>query len=247
MSTIIKNEDSKISYDEYIKMFWVGLMDGDGNIQVNHWRNNSLQFRIIIKLSNIKSNYNMLIEIAKVVGGSVRITGGGDDVIWVVNKKETILEIIKIFEVYPLLTSRKICQLEFLKICLLNNSVNKYLSTRDSKYINQHNVINSNPISSIPNYFNGWISGFIEAEGFFSVRKNNNHSFSIGQNYDIYLINAIKEFFGITNAIRNPKNKFYTIEVYKKETLKLIINHFKNYPLLGEKAKSLQKFNKILQ
>lgn len=30
-----KNEDSKES-DEYIKMFWVGLMDGDGSIQVNH-------------------------------------------------------------------------------------------------------------------------------------------------------------------------------------------------------------------
>jgi cytochrome c oxidase subunit 1 len=81
LSTIIKNEDSKISYDEYIKMFWVGLMDGDGSIQVNHWRNKSLQFRVIIKLSNIKSNYNMLIEIAKVIGGSVRITRGGDDVI----------------------------------------------------------------------------------------------------------------------------------------------------------------------
>jgi cytochrome c oxidase subunit 1 len=36
LSTIIKNEDSKISYNEYIKMFWVGLMDGDGSIQVNH-------------------------------------------------------------------------------------------------------------------------------------------------------------------------------------------------------------------
>jgi hypothetical protein len=39
---------------------------------------------MIIKLSNIKSNYNMLIEIAKVIGGSVRITGRrsrGDDVI----------------------------------------------------------------------------------------------------------------------------------------------------------------------
>jgi hypothetical protein len=32
---IKKNEDSKES-DEYIKMFWVGLMDGDGSIQVNH-------------------------------------------------------------------------------------------------------------------------------------------------------------------------------------------------------------------
>jgi hypothetical protein len=81
LSTIIKNKDSKISDDEYIKMFWVGLMDGDGSIQVNHWRNKSLQFRVIIKLSNIKSNYNMLIDIAKVIGGSVRITRGGDDVI----------------------------------------------------------------------------------------------------------------------------------------------------------------------
>ncbi len=31
-----KNDDSKLSDDEYIKMFWVGLMDGDGSIQVNH-------------------------------------------------------------------------------------------------------------------------------------------------------------------------------------------------------------------
>jgi cytochrome c oxidase subunit 1 len=24
------------NYNEYLKMFWVGLMDGDGSIQVNH-------------------------------------------------------------------------------------------------------------------------------------------------------------------------------------------------------------------
>jgi hypothetical protein len=35
LPAIKKNEDSKES-DEYIKMFWVGLMDGDGSIQVNH-------------------------------------------------------------------------------------------------------------------------------------------------------------------------------------------------------------------
>ena len=39
----------------------------------------------------------MLIIIAKVIGGFVKITGKGNDVIWVVNKKETIQEIIKIF------------------------------------------------------------------------------------------------------------------------------------------------------
>ena len=62
-------------------MFWVGLMDGDGSIQVNHWRNKSLQFRLVIKLSNLTTNYNMLIKIAKVIGGSVLITGKGKEVI----------------------------------------------------------------------------------------------------------------------------------------------------------------------
>jgi hypothetical protein len=56
-------------------------MDGDGSIQVNHWRKKSLQYRLVIKLSNLISNYNMLIKIAKVIGGSVKITGKGKDVI----------------------------------------------------------------------------------------------------------------------------------------------------------------------
>jgi hypothetical protein len=48
-------------------------MDGDGSIQVNHWRNKSLQYRLIIKLSNINNNnYTMLIRIAKVIGGTIR-------------------------------------------------------------------------------------------------------------------------------------------------------------------------------
>jgi hypothetical protein len=36
LPAIESNDDSKVSDDEYIKMFWVGLMDGDGSIQVNH-------------------------------------------------------------------------------------------------------------------------------------------------------------------------------------------------------------------
>lgn len=238
------NKDNKISDEEYIKMFWVGLMEGDGSIQVNHWRKQSLQFRLVIKLSNLPSNYNMLVKFATVIGGSVRITGRNKDVIWVVNKKETIQEIINIFYSYPLLTSKKICQLEFLKKCLLENSVDNYLASRNNKYNNQDYIINSNPLKSgIPDYFKAWLSGFIESEGCFSIRKNNNDSFSIGQNDDLYLIYAIKQFFGALNEVRNPSRKFYSIEIYRKETLKNIINHLNNYPLLGEKAESLKKFN----
>ena len=242
----------KDNYNEYIKMFWVGLMDGDGSIQVNHWREQSLQYRLVIKLSNISSNYNMLIEIAKIVGGTVRITGKGADVIWVVNKKQEVEKIIKIYDTYPPLTSKKICQLAFLKTCLTETSVKTYLLNRNLKYNQQLTIIKSKTNLNIPAYFKAWLSGFIEAEGCFSIpgyagtRKTNNHSFSIGQNDDFYLIEAIQQYFEVTNKVRNPYGKFYFLEVYKKEVLLKIITHCTNYPLLGEKLESLKKFSKKL-
>jgi len=241
----LKDKNNNNINDDYIKKFWVGLMDGNGSIQVNHWRQKSLQYRLVIKLSYLESNYNMLIKIAKVIGGSVRITGRlgykGKEVIWVVDKKETILLIIKIFETFPLLTSKKICQLEFMKKCLDLNSIDYYLSNRNSKFNNQQTIINSDSFV-LPYYFAEWLSGFIEAEGCFSIRINNNHSFSIGQNDDYYLINAIKNYFNAANKVRNSYSNFYFLEVYRKETLNKIIKHFNDFPLLGATAESLKKF-----
>ena len=234
------------NYIDYIKMFWVGLMDGDGSIQVNHWRKQSLQYRLIIKLSNLKSNYNMLIEIAKVVGGIVKITGKGKDVIWVVNKKQEVGKIIKIYDIYPPLTSKKLCQLAFLKTCLIETSVKSYLLNRNFKYDKQLNIIKSNINYKIPSYFKVWLSGFIEAEACFSIRISQNHSFSIGQNDDFYLIDIIKQYFQVTNKVRNPYKNFYFLEVYKKEVLLRIITHCTNYPLLGKKSESLKIFKTML-
>ena len=237
--------DNNIYYNEYIKMFWVGLMDGDGSIQVNHLCKKSLQYRLIIKLKYLKSNYNMLINIAKIIGGNVIITNK-KEVIWVMDKKETIINTIKIFVKYPPLTSRLICQLEFLKVCLPDNSVNNYLNKRNFKYNSQSNIIKQfNNNFNFPYYFSGWLSGYIEAEGCFSIREKGNHSFSIAQNNDYYLINLIKNFFNLTIKIKNPCKTFYSLETYKKETLNNIISHCSLYPLLGEKARSLDKFIKV--
>ena len=233
-------------YEEYIKMFWVGLMDGDGSIQINHWRKKYLQYRLIIKLSNLKSNHDMLVKIAKVIGGTVRITGKGEDVIWVVNDKQKIEEIITIYDTYPPLTSRKICQLAFLKKCLIENSIGSYFINRNLKYKEQLDIIKSNFEFNTPNYFKGWLSGFIEAEGCFSIRKSKYHSFSLGQKNDIYLIKAIKKYFEINNKIRNPYLSFYHIETYNKQILLKIITHCNYYPLMGEKLESLKKFSIFL-
>lgn len=221
-------------------------MDGDGSIQVNHWRMKSLQYRLIIKLSNLQNNYNMLLKIARTIGGQVKVVNNKKEVIWVVDKKKDIVDIISIFFNYPPLTSRLICQLEFLKTCLKKDSVKYYLHNRNLKYSNQLNIIKRLNINfSIPKYFPSWLSGFIEALGCFSIRANKNYSFSIGQKNDYFLLKSIKIFLKFNVTVRNPYKDFFSLETYNKYTLNKIIEHCTDYPLLGEKSQSLDKFIKV--
>ena len=60
--------------EKHLPPFWVGLMDGDGSIQVNHWRKKNLQYRMVIKLSNLESNVKMLMLIKQHFKGHVRIS-----------------------------------------------------------------------------------------------------------------------------------------------------------------------------
>lgn len=232
--------------NEYVKRFWVGLMDGKGNIQINHKKRQSLQYRLIIKLPNTKSNYNMLKIIAKVIAGTVLVVNKGVDVIWIANKKQEIEEIIKIFDIYPLLTSKLICQFTFLKKCLIDTSVKTYLLNRNLKYNEQLNIINSSLNLKTPYYFKEWLSGFIETKGCFSIKKfSNDYYFSIEQNNDYYLIEIIKKYFQSSNHIKKNKNTYF-IQIYKQEVLIKIITHCINYPLLGEKLEVLKKFSQKL-
>jgi hypothetical protein len=79
-------------------------------------------------------------------------------------------------------------QLAFFKKMYICKNVQVYLASRDSKYkdleVVQKNFGQTN-IVTLP-YFCSWLSGFIEAEGCFSVRKNGNNSFSIAQKNDLY-------------------------------------------------------------
>lgn len=223
-------------------MFWVGLMDGCGDIQVNNLGNKLLQYRLIIKLNNNKFNYDMFIDIIKVIGGKLKIKN--NNIIWLVENKEEIKNIIKIFKIYPPLTSKKICQLLFLKKCLNEISIETYILYRKFKYDKQLEIIKSisNDLN-IPGYFSEWLSGFMETKGHFSLKKLNTYSFILKQNDDIYILQIIKQYFNIYNKIENPLVKLYCIETYNKEAILKIISHCINYPLLGQNLNSLKEFS----
>lgn len=253
---------------EYIKQFWVGLMDGDGSIQVNHWRKKTLQYRMVIKLKNLPGNVNMLNLIGRTIGGYVSFVLSKDRagsksaredknrnlninlcpyVIWKTDNKKIILSLLTILEKYPPLTTRLNCQLIFLKECLSHSSVERYLLTRNGKYLSQADLLQKfNSNFNIPNYFNGWISGFVEGQGTFALRTTASPSFAIGLNNDQYLLKAINQKFEGLNKIINKFKVFWILEIYRKSVLINIITHFEKYPLLGHKKISYDKWVTVI-
>jgi cytochrome c oxidase subunit 1 len=226
----------------YFQQFWVGLMDGDGSIQVNHWRKRYLQYRLVIKLKKTPANISMLTEIKKFVGGTVK--SNKKDTLWVENDKFLIMQLLTIFKQYPPLTTRLQCQLEFFYKCIEKNDIKWYLQNRNTKYLSRLNKINlmkSNLLYQLP-YFPAWLSGFIESEGCFSIRANNYHSFSISQKFDEYLLVTIKFYFKVISLVRKPSKDFYLLETYRRQVLYHIKNHCLQYPLLGEKRESFLQF-----
>jgi hypothetical protein len=228
----------------YVLKFWVGLMDGDGSIQVNHFRNKNLQYRIVLKLKYCSENLSMLNLISDYIGGKIKIIRNNKFIIWDVNNRKQIQKILKLFIKYPPLTTRLRAQLAFMLECFEQNNVKWYLNARDKKYLN-----NNVEIPNIENsYFNEWLAGFIEAKGCFSIRTTkNNHSFSIGINDDKYILDKIKSQFNITNQVRKIDERLWYIEIYRKLTLRNIINHCFEYPLLGEKRLSFTKFGSLFK
>jgi len=232
---------------KYLQAYWVGLMDGNGSIQVNHWRKKGLQYRLVIKLKETELNISMLQKLSFAVGGNVRISSKNENVLWLENDRKKIQRILSIFKTYPPLTFRLQSQLAFLIKCLEIQDVEWYLKNRSFKYekftqvINQANLFFPSSLRK-RNYFPSWLSGFIEAEGCFSKRLSKNNSFSIGQKNEKSLLTEIRDYFQAKNTIRTIQTSFFFLEIYKKENLDLIQKHFQTYPLLGEKRKSFFAF-----
>ena len=132
--------------------------------------------------------------------------------------------------------------------CFEKNNVEWYLNARDKKYLDNKTELLPYGTHIDNSYFNEWFSGFIEAEGCFSLRTNsNNHSFSIGQNDDKYILDKIKTHFNITNQVKKKGDRFWVIEIYRKSILINIVNHCIEYPLLGEKILSFTKFRDLFK
>ena len=244
----LSKNSKNLSNPEYLKIFWVGLIDGDGTIFVNQSKKGYISLTIQIKLKITPANVQMLKIIQTVIGGQTNTVKSGYCYWRVINKKD-IRNCLSVLNLYPPLTLRKNLQLEFYNNCITNPSY--FLDHKDNKFNRIIYLPNySTPtLSQVLHYFPAWFSGFTEAEGQFqtidykptgAIRGSRFH---IGQNNDYSLLTLIQSYLGSTHTIVKAKMKkgadkdpnHFSVSVGGKECVLKLLNHFEKYPLFGEK------------
>lgn len=239
----------KIENNLSLFFFTLGLMFGDGSFQINHWKEKYLQYRIIVKLKNINENILML-EYLRNTFDIGQILIKPKYVIWQIDNKlfhKVFFNMLEKYAWHLLLIPR----IKF-KICKMIYSLETNMSYKTYQYYEENlylwdillkkrfNISSNKPInwfSFFEHYPISWanfLSGFIEAEGCFSIRQSGFKSFSVSQTEAYDLICGIKYYFNIPNEIRRPllksKKQFFLIETYKTIILLNICKFFEKGP-----------------
>lgn len=168
----------------------------------------------------------------------------GDVVLLIENNQKKLVQWLSIFSEYPPLTTRVQCQLKFFKEYFGKSQrkdvVLSYFKQRNEKYNDRDFFTEKFEKTNLCDlhYFPMWLSGFIEAEGCFTLRKGSSKSpsFSIAQNHDKYLIRSIRDFLKGGNKIGCVNNITYRWEIYRRSVILELLQNFTQWPLLGRKA-----------
>lgn len=242
----VRDPKNNFNFEKWL----IGFTDGDGSFIIYKTKNT---YGLAFKISQHKYNKRILYYMKKNIGvGNVSEEKKTNMAQYSVYSREKLKKyIIPIFDKYPLLTRKYFNYKKFKeafnilenidlsfkeknelieKIRVLKPDIN-YINPILSKFINKDNI------EEIIN--KEWLIGFIEAEGSFFICKNilnYIHYFSICQQNDKYLLNAIKTILRIkANVYYNEKDKCYYLQTKNKKSIKYIIYFFNGY-LKGVKS-----------
>jgi hypothetical protein len=102
-----------------------------------------------------------------------------------------------------------------------------------------------------------FITGFVDAEGCFSLGVYINYKYQIGyliqaifqinlDNKDLVLLFKIQSYFGCGNIRKHGKSSI-SFRITSLKKLKTVISHFDKYPLISQKWADYELFKQLLE
>ena len=248
--------------------FIVGFTDAEGSFMVSIIKNSKyklgweVQLTFQIKLH--KRDLTLLKSIQDKLGGIGKMTIGKNDCVLRVRNLTQILELIKFFDEYKLITQKKADYLIFKKIAILMQQ-NKHLTIEGLQEIVNLKVglnlglsdvlksafPNTTPVNKpivenqlIPH--SQWMSGFTSGEGCFSVvfskDKYKYLSFKVTQHSrDKQLMESFIEYWKCEYYSPGVGIGNYKVTKFS-DLIEIIIPFFKENPILGVKALDFEDF-----
>lgn len=260
-----------------------GFVDGDGSfsISITKSKNDNLICKVqpVFTIGLHIKDLPFLLSIKKYFKdiGNIYTSGNRDIVYYNVSSVKEIMEhIIPHFDSFPLVTQKQADYILYKEIVsrmankehLTNSGLIKILSLRASlnlglkewvaDLIKDIEVAPRPKVPALENLQPNWLSGFVSAEGCFSIGLSKNVKLKTGyragirfiltqHNRDIVLINQIRDFFGSGRVISSNRTNSVELWIIDFEAIKLkIVPFFDKFPLIGAKGLEYNDFKKVL-
>jgi ubiquinol-cytochrome c reductase cytochrome b subunit len=244
LSTLVVNSQRLNAED---LMWLVGFVEVYGSFSVNKNGNYfKCEFSIELSIKDIQ----LLYKIKEILGGYGSITCRKRENVELcrlkISSKHVLIQVIcPIFDKYPMLTSKHFDYIHFRNSLFINNSLYNNLPS----YVRPSSlpILDVNSILALP-YFDSWLVGFIEAEGYFSsylpetfytanyhlqlpqpVRLGMSSSFGVVQKNGQQIITAIKQRLRLrSNPYFNSKTQCYSINTTSTRGIQNVIVFLSN-------------------
>ena len=242
------NRNIRLNKEQYITIppafvaFLVGLIDGDGYIQITKTTKGFIAIKLVISIhlqdiSTLQYIYSVL-----KLGKITTYPDNRSPTCRLVVNKTDIQEVL-----FPLLLHHNIFFLTSTRIAQFNLAM--HIMEQNIKLFgdipavdNIRSVFNK---SEIPlaytklSFFYNWITGFTMSEGSFLIKKNHDACFELKQKIDVNLFESFKLVFNTTRKTENENGLYNQFAVSSKTDIQKVINFFSFsglHPLIGLKG-----------
>jgi len=217
-----------ISIPSSFLAFLVGLIDGDGYIQISKTPKGFITMKLVISLHlEDISTLEYIHSVLKLGKINIYKDLRSPACKLVINKTD-LQEVL-----FPLLLYNNIFFLTITRVDQFNLAM--YILKNDIKLYNEIPNVNNIPtIFEIPNnpfdytllhFFKNWIVGFTCSEGSFFIKSNNDGCFQLKQRIHYNLFEAFKLIFD-TNRKIDTTNNYSQFGVSSKSDIQKVINFF---------------------
>jgi hypothetical protein len=238
--------------------YLAGLLEGDGYIILPKFANGKISYPYIA-ITFVNKDLPLINKLLEMFGGRLRLKKKENAIVWTVNTHKELINLIKVINGY--LRTPKIIKFNELIVWL------------NERYY--YNIpiysIDSSSLNS-----NGWLSGFIDADGGFKIRYTEKRidektnkvltkgrievRFALEQRKNIGSHNnesykpimlKLHYFFCFNTDLRESKHNkgetYWIVEVTSLNRLNLLIEYLNNYPLLTAKRNDFEDWYKVYQ